>query len=55
MPGLKVSEPSEPIRVNHIDTVVRWPENDLAEKRLGKPITLEIRMANADLYSFWTA
>ena len=45
--------PSEPIRGDHLDVVVRWEDGDLA-KWIGKPVTLRIRLKNADLYSFWT-
>ena len=49
-----VSQSSQPIRGDHVATVVRWEESDLAEK-MGKPITVRVQMKNADLYSFWTA
>jgi hypothetical protein len=51
--GLKVGRPSEPVRGDHVDAAVRWPESDLAAWN-GKPVTLRIRLRNADLYSLWT-
>lgn len=51
--GWKVSALSKPICGDHLDVTVKWDENDL-EDRIGKPITLRIKMKNADLYSFWT-
>ena len=54
VPGWRVSQPSEPIRGDHLDVVVSWTDNDFGD-RIGKPATLRIQMKNADLYSFWTA
>ena len=48
------SKPSDPIRGDHLDAIVRWDPSDWAT-RIGKPVTLRIRMRNADLYSFWTS
>jgi hypothetical protein len=52
--GWKIDEPSEPIRGDRLDTIVRWPASDLGQ-RVGKATTLLIKMRNAELYSFWTA
>lgn len=49
-----VSRFSQPVRGDCLDTVVRWDGSDFGT-RIGKPITLRIRMRNADLYSFWTS
>ena len=49
-----VSQPSQPIRGDHVDKVVRWGDSDLVEK-IDKPVTVRVQMKNADLYSFWTA
>ena len=54
VPSWTVSQPSDLIRGDHVDTVVRWQESDLAEK-IGKPVSLRIQMKSADLYSLWTA
>ena len=51
--GWYVSRPSQPIRGDHLDAVVKW-ENDGFANRIGKPITLRIQVGNADLYSYWT-
>lgn len=51
--GLKVGRPSEPVRGDPVDAAARWPESDLAAWN-GKPVTLRIRLRNAELYSFWT-
>jgi len=51
--GWNVSRPSQPIRGDHLDTVVQWPDSDMIH-RVGKPISLRVQMRNADLYSFWT-
>lgn len=51
--GWKIDQPSEPIRGDRIDTVVRWADSDF-DQRVGKATTLRIRMRDADLYSFWT-
>lgn len=42
------------IAAGHPDVVVRWKDGGLA-KWIGKPVTLRIRLQNADLYSFWMA
>ena len=49
----KVTQPSQSIRGNHLNTVVRWNESDL-NQRVGKATTLRITLKNADLYSYWT-
>tara|TARA_A100001037_G_C15138293_1_gene632279 strand:- start:982 stop:2505 length:1524 start_codon:yes stop_codon:yes gene_type:complete len=46
--------PSEPIHGDHMDVVVRWPAGGI-ENWIGKPLSLRIRLRNADLYSLWTA
>ena len=48
-----VSNYSNPITGNHLDSKVIWDNDDL-EHRVGKPITLRIKLKNADLYSFWS-
>jgi hypothetical protein len=52
--GWRIAEPSEPIRGDHLDAVVRWTGSDFGQ-RVGKATTLRIKMRNADLYSYWTA
>jgi len=37
-----------------LDAVVRWNRSDL-DQRVGKATTLQIKLKNADLYSFWSA
>ena len=51
--GWGVSQPSEPLRGDHLDASVRWNTDDF-HQRVGKATTLRIRLRNADLYSFWT-
>jgi hypothetical protein len=58
LPHWKVSRPSEPIRGDHLDVVVRWEETDFSEmlhKGNARPLTLRIQLRNAHLYSFWMA
>jgi hypothetical protein len=50
--GWGVSEWSQPIRGDQLDATVQWANNDLAS-RIGKPISLRVRLRNADLYSYW--
>ena len=47
-----VSRWSQPVRGDHLDAIVDWPDSDLHD-RIGKPVTLRIELRNADLYSFW--
>src|SRR5262249_27982558 len=51
--GWKIDQPSEPVRGDRTDAVVRWAGSDL-DQRVGKATTLRIRLRDADLYSFWT-
>ena len=51
--GQEESRPSEPVRGDHLDVVVRWTDGGITQ-RIGKPVTLHIHLRNADLYSFWT-
>ncbi|MEW6750465.1 MAG: hypothetical protein AB1505_05740 [Candidatus Latescibacterota bacterium] len=51
--GWRVDQPSEPIRGDHLDAPVRWPDSDFGQ-RVGKATTLRITLRDADLYSFWT-
>ena len=51
--GWKIDQPSEAVRGDQVDTVVRWAASDF-DQRVDKATTLRIRMQNADLYSFWT-
>jgi hypothetical protein len=51
--GWKIDQPSEPVRGDRIDSVVRWNGGDF-DQRAGKATTLRIRLRNADLYSYWT-
>jgi len=46
---------SHPLRINATAAPVRWMDGNISNiTRPGFPISLRIRMANADLYSFWT-
>ena len=51
--GWGVSELSRPVRGDHLDARVRWDRDDFFY-RVGKPVSLRIRLKNAELYSFWT-
>ncbi len=51
--GWKIGQPSEVIRGDQLDTVVRWAESDF-DQIVGRVTALRIKMRNADLYSFWT-
>lgn len=49
----RVSEWSRPIRGDHLDAEVVWAGGSDLHERIGKPVTLRIRLQSADLYSFW--
>jgi hypothetical protein len=51
--GWKIDQPSEPIRADQTNALVRWPASDF-DQRVGKATTLRITLRNADLYSYWT-
>ena len=47
-----VSRWSQLVRGDELDVTVVWSDDDLRD-RIGKPVTLRIKLTNADLYSFW--
>jgi hypothetical protein len=51
--GWKIDQPSEAIRGDQLDTVVRWTDSDF-DQRVGKATTLRLKLQNAELYSYWT-
>ena len=51
--GWKIAQPSETVRGDQLNALVRWPESDF-DQRVGKATTLRISLRNADLYSYWT-
>jgi hypothetical protein len=52
----KVSKPSTPIRGDHLNVRVEWPDTDFSEmlkEDYARAITFRIQLRNADLYSLW--
>jgi hypothetical protein len=49
----KFSRPSHPVKGDHTDAIVRWPDTDFIQQQWN-PASLRIRLKNADLYSYWT-
>ena len=53
--GLPPSEWSDPIRGDHLDSVVEWADGGDMSMLRGRPVALRIRLRGTRLYSFWTA
>ena len=50
--ALSGQESSLPLAGDHLDTVVRWPKEQLAGLA-GQQISLQIKLRRAQLYSYW--